>query len=93
MTSQDLQVIAITKSIENPRVRPVNPFLRPMLRLRHGRKRVNHGRSALAIDVDWRRRPTFPRTHFVMSAEPDSRSPCARLATETKRLGHRERIH
>src|SRR5262249_56880164 len=32
------------------------------------------GRPALAIDVDWRRRPIFPRTHFVMNTEPDGRS-------------------
>ena len=28
---------------EKMRVRPVNPFLRPMLRSGHGRKGVNHG--------------------------------------------------
>jgi hypothetical protein len=31
-------------------------------------------RPALAIDVDWHRRPIFPRTHFVMNTEPDGRS-------------------
>ena len=35
---------------------------------------LNPGRPALAIDVDWRRSPIFPRTHFVMNTEPDGRS-------------------
>ena len=42
------------------------------------------GRPALAIDVDWRRRPTFPRTHFVNEYGAGWPLGCARLAAEIK---------
>jgi hypothetical protein len=48
---------------------------------------IHPGWPALAIDVDWRRRPIFPRTLFVMNTEPDGRSAARGWPRKSRNLG------
>ena len=53
------------------RVRPVNPFLRPMLRSRHGRKGVYHGQISRCASSP--RRPSRPPSASRSSSPTDDR--------------------